>query len=114
MPTKTTGAEFKRFYTDDKHWPQDDGNTYHEDENVLVNGELHNGDYESIEDSAIVTVEGGMMFGPAWDYEDSPSFETYFKRWRKLQATEFLVVEAPKEKIDAIKAAVRAAGGKTK
>ncbi len=108
---KTTGLEFKRFYTDETWWPQDEGNTYHEDESVLVNGGEHDGDYETVPDYAVVTIEGGIVFGPQWD-ENEPSFEAYFKRWRKAQTTTFFTVEAPLEKADAIKEAIKAAGGK--
>ena len=111
MTTKTTGAEFKRFYMDEVYWPQDDGNTYHEDETVLVNGAEHDGDYDTIPDNALVTIDGGIVLGPQWD-GDEPSFETYFKRWRKLQSTASMVVEVGRAKEDALRAAIKAAGGK--
>lgn len=34
MTTKTTGAEIKRFYADPAFWPEDGGDTYHDDEEV--------------------------------------------------------------------------------
>jgi hypothetical protein len=37
MATRTTGAEFKRFYKDRAFWP--DGGIWHDDETVTVNGE---------------------------------------------------------------------------
>lgn len=111
MSTKTTGAEFKRFYNDDAWWPQDDGNTYHDDELVLINGSEWEDGYEYVPDAAKVTIDGGMVFGPQWDGNE-PSFEVYFKRWKKEHNTEFFNVEAPKDKVEAIKAAIKAAGGK--
>lgn len=110
MTTKTTGAEFKRFYNDPKCWPQDKGDTWHEDEVVLSNGEPIE-EYDDIPDNAIVSVDGGIVFGPQWDGNE-PSFETFFKRWRKQQDTVTIVVDAPKDKADAIKAAIKAAGGR--
>ena len=107
---KTTGAEFKRFYTDDQFWP--DGQ-YVEEEAVTANGELLDcfEDYtETIQDSDIVTVEDGVIFDK--ECNDIGTFEGLFRKWRKLQNTVFLAVEAPKDKADAIRAAIKAAGGK--
>lgn len=109
---KTNGAEFKRFYTDDAFWPDSDGSTWHEDELVTVDGKCYEQDYSNVPDSAVVTIADGIVFSHKWDSESAPSFETYFKRWRKLQTTETFTVEAPKDKLDAIKAAIKAAGGK--
>jgi hypothetical protein len=111
MTTKTTGAEFKRFYADEIYWPKDDGNTWHEEETVLVNGEVHENDYETIPDDALVTIEGGIVFGPKWD-ENEPSFELYFKRWRKQQTTTTLVVEIDRSKEEYLRMAIKAGGGK--
>lgn len=41
-----------------------------------------------------------------------PSFETYFKRWKKKQATVSVIVECDVSKRDAVIAAIKAAGGK--
>lgn len=111
MATKTTGAEFKRFYTDPAFWPD---TTYFDDETVTVNGTTwgRTDDFENIPDAAAVTVEGGIVYGPQWKNDDEPSFEGYFKRWRKLQTTKSFVVECDESKLEAILAAIKAAGGK--
>ena len=44
--------------------------------------------------------------------EDLGSLESFFKKWRKKQNTATLIVECDLAKIDAMKAAVKAAGGK--
>lgn len=111
MSTKTNGATFKRFYDDKTFWPQDDGNTWHEDEYVLVNDAEHEGNYETIPDEAKVSIEGGIVFGPQWEGNE-PSFETFFKRWLKLQTTTSIVIECDISKRDAVIDAVKAAGGK--
>ncbi len=113
MTTKTTGAEFKRFYNDKEIWPDD---TWAEDEVVTVDGSSFKNDdgmfdYDTIPDAAIVTVAEGYVDGPQFDGE-GPSFETYFKRWKKKQTTATLIVECPLDKVDAVKAAIKAAGGK--
>lgn len=113
MSVKTTGAEFKQFYEDERFWPQDDGKTWHDDEVITVNGVvLSDGvDTDRMPDDALVTVEGGMVFSPQWDGNE-PSLEAYFKRWRKLQTTRTVLVECDAANLDAVKAAVKAAGGR--
>ncbi len=114
MTVKTTGAEFKRFYSDLDFWPEDDGKTYHEDEDIIVNGKEFCDDDESIsiDDTATVTISGGIVLSQKWLDEDAPSLETYFKRWRKKQATAYLVVEVERSREGELRAAILAAGGK--
>ena len=110
MATKTTGAEFKRFYDDKAFWP-DDG-TYHEDETVFVDGaHVEDWDAENMADTAQLTLSGGIVFGPKLTGKE-PSFEAYFKRWKKLQNTASFAVECSNESKDAVIAAIKAAGGK--
>lgn len=111
MSTKTNGATFKRFYSDSVYWPQDEGNTYHDDEVVLVNGAEFEGDYSEVPDDAKISIEGGIVFGPQWDGNE-PSFEGFFKRWLKLQTTISIVIECDISKRDEVVAAAKAAGGK--
>jgi hypothetical protein len=113
MTTKTTGAEIKRFYADPAFWPEDGGDTYHDDEEVRVDGVPLDPDkgIAEIPDTAVVTIAGGIVFSPKWDGNE-PSFETYFKRWRKAQSTVSIIVECDVSKRDAVVAAIRAAGGK--
>jgi hypothetical protein len=40
------------------------------------------------------------------------SFTTLFKKWKKALTTVFMAVEAPKDKADAVKAAIKKAGGR--
>jgi len=120
MATKTTGAEFKRFYTDANYWPPEanhssaQDNVWHEDATIVVNGKETGpcDDLMNIPDSAEVRLEGGIVLGSRWQNDDEPSFETYFKRWRKEQTTKSFVVECDESKLEAVMAAVKAAGGK--
>lgn len=112
MTTKTTGEEFKRFYNTKELWEDE---RYHEDETVTVNGnevDEFDFDYSNIPDDAVVTIDGGIVMGGGFD-GDEPSFETYFKRWRKKQSTATFIVTCHVSKADEIKAAIKAAGGKT-
>ena len=114
MTIKTTGAEFKRFYNDPEFWPE---GTWHEDEEVSVDGSGWEHEYTEIPDSAAVTVAYGQMLSdgttPApWVGVEGPSVETHFKRWRKKQVTSYGAFECPHDKLEAVKAAIKAAGGR--
>lgn len=104
---KTTGIEFKRFYNDKTIWL--DG-MCHEDEVLLVDG-AYPGElpYESIPDDAVVTIQDGGVFGLS-DEKDT-SFENFFRLWQKRGELRTLVVECPVDQLEAVKAAVHAAGG---
>lgn len=111
MATKATGAEFKKFYADETMWPK---GTYHDDTILCVDGvEQEDGiDPEKLSDTAIVHIKGGYLVGPQWEHNEGPSLEIYFKRWRKAQNTALLSVECDKSVLEAVKAAIRSAGGK--
>lgn len=111
MTVKTNGAEFKQFYADPVYWTDD---VWHEDEVLLVDGQ-DPGDIplKSIPDDAAVSIEGGIVWGDRWK-DNEPSFETYFKRWRRAQRTATLVVECDRAQLEAVKAAVKAAGGRVR
>lgn len=115
MPTKTTGAEFKRFYNDESFWPNDDGATFHDEGVITIDGVVYeyglDPDNDPIPDDAEVIIEGGTVYGPNWD-GDEPSLETYFKRWKKKQNTASFLVECDQSVLDAVKAAIKAAGGR--
>lgn len=113
MATKTTGAAFKRFYNDKKFWPNDSGDTYHDDAVLTVDGDIQEGgiDTDSLYDAAVVTIEGGFVYGPALAGKE-PSLETYFKRWLKTQTTASFLVECDATEVAAVKAAIRANGGR--
>lgn len=117
MTTKTTGAEFKRFYSDPEYWPETekDGQDgpWHEDEIIEVDGQARGPDAElsDIADTAAVRIDGGAVYGSRFK-GDGPSLETYFKRWRKAQTTCTLVIECDIGKRDEIVAALKKLGAK--
>lgn len=104
---KTLGAEFKRFYHDDQAWP--DG-AWHDDELLLVNGDVWTQEVTEIPDDAIVNLSGGAVYDLPNGGE--PSMELHFSRWRKRQTTTTILVECDLAKLDDVKAAVKAAGGR--
>lgn len=113
MPTKTTGAELQRFYGDPEFWPPDDGATWHEDELITVNGVplSYEDSIKDIAGDAVVTVSGGVVYSKEFDGKE-PSFESYFRRWRKKQTTAVIIVECDVANADTVKGAIRAAGAK--
>ena len=53
MTVKTKGAEFKRFYFDPTIWPDGPDATWHEDEEVTIDGEpAEDGDLGDVADTA--------------------------------------------------------------
>lgn len=112
MATKTTGAEFKAFIQDEAYWK---GDAYFEDELLIINGEHRYDDldldYTSIEDAAIITIEGGVVHdSPHWADKENPSLETFFRRWKKQRETQTLVIEVNKSRLIEVKAALKGLG----
>lgn len=112
MAIKTTGAEFKRFYSDEEFWPEDH-DVYHDDECITINGEEIDGAYDlaAVPDDSRVNIEGGCVYDGRFP-EKEQSFEGYFRKWRKKQSTATLIVEASKDRIDLLVEAIKEAGGK--
>ncbi len=109
MSVKTTGAEFKRFYNDPSFWPE---GAWHDDDVVLVDSiEQDDIDVDKISDTAKVTIDAGVVFMSAND-RDGVGFDTYFRRWLKAQTVRKIVVEVDASKLEAVIAAIKAAGGK--
>lgn len=114
MAVKTNGAEFKRFYGDKKYWP-DGSDTYHDDIVFVVNGEELGEDQDpgKVADTDTITFEGGGVYNSQLYKEGAePTVDAYFRRWKKEQTTVSIVIECDISKVDAIKVAVKAAGGK--
>lgn len=116
MSVKTTGAEYKKYYaeTDHKWWPP---GSFCDDVVLRVNGDLkgddnHDFDPDTLNDSDAVVIECGTYYSSPDDCDDPVSLETHFKRWRKDQTTVRIAVEVHKDKADALKAVIKANGGK--
>ena len=111
MATKTTGAEFKAFYSDNAWWPN---GVWHEDEEITIEGEPPADDFDlsEVSDDVRMVLANGYVTNN--NSEELGSFEGYFRKWRKKQTTAFLTVEVPLDKADVVKAAIIAAGGKVK
>lgn len=112
MAVKTTGAELKAFYRDDAYWPDNkEGNVWHEELVLKVNGvDSEDVDVEALQASDQVTIVAGWIQSDGI-YDVERSFESYFKKWRKDQSTVTIAAKIPKEVLDEVKAAIKAAGG---
>lgn len=109
MAAKTTGAEFKRFYNDPQFWPE---GAWHEEDVITFDGVEPEGiDVDKISDTAKVVIVSGVVF-LSQDDREGVALDSYFRRWLKTQATRQLIVEVDVSKMDAVLAAVKAAGGK--
>lgn len=110
---KIPGYLFKRFYTDAKFWPEDGGDTFHDDTLLAVNGVEHpNGvDHTALKDSDEVTVVyGGVVEGRG----NGVGLDEYYLQWVKEQAkaatTASFLVTCPADKEAELKAAILALG----
>lgn len=119
MPIKTTGAELKAFYNDEKYWGKtQDSSTdiWHEELVIEVNGVEQPDGYsidDNLKDEDQVNILNGYVMSNQVEFAER-SLESFFKAWRKIQNTAYLSVEVPKDKLEAVRAAILAAGGKLK
>lgn len=119
MATKTTGLELKEFYGAEDYWTQTVNGAriefWHEELVLKVNGIVQENEIEiaSLKDHDVVTIVAGIVLNDHPSISDY-SFESFFKGWRKQTNTAFLSVEVPKDKLEAVKASIRDAGGKVK
>lgn len=108
MSVKTTGGEFKRFYTDPSVWKND--GYYNEDLQLTSNGvdvseDIANNDVSILPDNAKIVLLGGYLNSPEKD--EPEDLCTVFRRWQKKNNTNSIVLEfakADREKLlDVIK-----------
>lgn len=115
MATKTNGAELKAFYADGEFWPNSEDSQigiFHEETVLQVNGDVPDDvEITDLNDTDSVTILSGVVLDEN-DRSFEMSFEAYFKKWRKKANTTYLIVSVPNDKADAVKAAIKAAGGK--
>lgn len=109
---KTTGAEWKAFLHDDAYW----GEWAFEEYVYIINGNVAGEDVNenSFADADIIKVDDGFAWDQANGSDKSEPLATFFRRWRKQQTTEVMAVEVPKDRADAVREAIKAAGGKVK
>lgn len=108
MPTKTTPDEWNKYLKDDSAW---EGGQYFDDLEIIVNGvEIEDYYPEDFSRDSTIVITGGIIIDG--DGNEVSTVEQHFKKWRKRQPTDFLVVEINKGIVRLVKSAIIAAGGK--
>ena len=115
MATKTSGLEYKRFYLDSKYWPESSG-IFYDDVLLIVNGAAFPSekDPRDIADDSLVDIQSGWVCDIPADViggVTDMSLSDYFLHWQKQRTTVSLVVECPREHLERVMLAVKAAGG---
>ena len=99
MTIKTSGKDFKQWYSDIEEWPKD---AYHEDETIKINGKNRGDDDElhSVDDNAIISLSGGCIYFDDGDVNKVVSMEGALRRWLRKKSREEsfdrVLVEIPK------------------
>lgn len=99
MSVKTSGRDFKRWYSDEKEWPKE---AYHEDETIKVNGQKIGEDDElqDVDDNDEIVLSGGCIYFGDGDANKVISMESALRRWLKNKSHEEsfdrILVEIPK------------------
>lgn len=122
MATKTTGLEFKAFLSDGEYWDQSlaGGEViehWYEYADLTVNGETVSDDLEfsdldlsDLNDDDVICILAGVVMSSV-PGDAGQTLESFFKTWQKKQSSTLLSVRVPKGRLDAVKAAIRDAGG---
>ncbi|MEG0063012.1 MAG: hypothetical protein RR740_00265 [Pseudomonas sp.] len=102
MKTKTTGSELKAFWgLGDPWWPVDgfvDGDAY------IVNGNTMGDEFEPglCADTDQITIIAGVIASNAHD-DEGKDLQVVFRKWRKSLSTVQVIVELPKDDLEAFK-----------
>ena len=108
MSVKTTGAVFKKFYDDPSVWLE---GYYHDDTVIMVDGNPDDDtDLSEVKDASVIVVHSGWIINAEGDAV--VDLGTALKRWLRKQGTVSLIVECDASQVEAVKAAIKAAGGK--
>ena len=103
MTVTTSGAEFKRYLSDEAEWADD---AYCDGESIAINS-IPRGDQwsaDEIEDGDVVALTGGLV---------RVAMESHFKRWVKKQNTRTIIVTCAESQQVVVLAAIKLAGGRT-
>ena len=104
MAVKMTGEDWKSFYSDDKVWAKD---AWHEEMDFTVNGESWDDDqdFEEVDDTAVVRVEGGFIQNTDGKILE---VEKVLRKWRKDQKTQMVLVGVEKKRLGEFKTLMKA------
>lgn len=107
-----SGAEWKKFIEDNPFWED----KWLEEWELEIDGKIYSSEDSSDIDQTQLpgNAKIAIQYGCIVDGKSSSvlDLKKFFNQWKKAQTTAHLIIEAPKDKIDAIKKAVKTAGGK--
>lgn len=108
MAVKMTGAEYKRFMTDETLWGEDG---YFDDAFLSVDGkeEVDVIDIEILADTSAIQIKGGYVFDLPGGRE--MTLDGLFRKWKRLQDTDTFLVTCPKALTETIKSLIKNNGG---
>ena len=108
MAVIMTGAEYKRFMTDETLWGN---NGFYEDAALYADDQHEEDgiDLDKLSDTAVVKIEGGYVLELPEGKE--MSLEGLFKKWKRLQDTNTFLVSCPKDQTETLKEVIKANGG---
>lgn len=106
MTIKCTGLEFKKFYSDDPAWGEE---SYHDGLEIRVNGSDEHGDGfddSVLKDTDTIEILGGYVYIPS-STEGGMPLDKFFRKWKKNQDTETIVVTVDKARLPYLMDAIR-------
>jgi len=102
---RMSGAEYKAYMAAD--WGHPDA--HYDDYTVYLDGvEVSDVDDTKVADTALLEFWGGVVYLGNRDM----SLKAHFNRWKRAQTVRYVTVEIPVDKLDELKAAVKALRGK--
>lgn len=109
---KTTGADLKAFYKDERYWIDHKGGAlWHDDVLLKINGEdVSEPDINSIADDAVIEILSGMIMSKDDSFRES--LDEYFTKWKFAQTHTGVVCGIPRDKLEEFKVLVAEMGGK--
>lgn len=100
----TNGKTWSAYYSDKTAWPK---GSYHDDSVISVNGD-ENADLEKVPNAASIVITcGDVIFADG----NSQGLCEHFSTWLVNQTFAFGMFKVPKDRLEAVAAAVVAAGG---
>ena len=119
MSLLTTKEEILAFYNDDAWWPENNESHVCVDGELILYGDNFGSEVEFFDralqrlpSAAKIKIDSGRVYDEIGDLSDS--LESYFKKWRRTRNIVFFAVECDKAVEDAVREAIKAAGGKIK
>ncbi len=103
-----TGRQFKEFYNDEQVWGQDG---YHEDDEILINGVLHDDNsvpYQDVADTDVICIKGGCIIRD--DGDNQIDMVNAAKKWAEANQFTEIIVKCDKSRLEELHALLNSTG----